>query len=372
MTVVLDVAIGIIFLYLLLALLVTTLQELIASWFDLRADNLYRAIEGMLQAPPTAKDETEAARQAREKLFGDFYNHPLIKNLRAAAAGKLRKPSYIPSRTFAIALLDALRSRGSVDDGGSNLGLLEGARGAIANLPHPDLQRAFHLFFENAGLAAARARAKAENEANLAIDELELVQREVEAWFNDRMSRASGWYKRKAQSIALGLAFGITLVLNADSIHVATSLWTNGALREQIAANAASYYAANARPAPVAPVKIPAPAPSESSATELTSAGATNGRSEVPVSAGASGSEPSSAAGSKLTPPSANDLAQFPIGWGQESWDEICLGSKLFGLVITALAVSLGAGFWFDVLGKALQIRGTGPRVSVETGRVES
>ena len=41
------------------------------------------------------------------------------------------------------------------------------------------------------------------------------------------------------------------------------------------------------------------------------------------------------------------------------------------GWLITALAVSLGAGFWFDVLGKALQLRGTGAKVSTTTGTVE-
>jgi hypothetical protein len=33
--------------------------------------------------------------------------------------------------------------------------------------------------------------------------------------------------------------------------------------------------------------------------------------------------------------------------------------------------VSLGAGFWFDVLNKALNIRGGGAKVSSVTGAVE-
>jgi len=39
---------------------------------------------------------------------------------------------------------------------------------------------------------------------------------------------------------------------------------------------------------------------------------------------------------------------------------------------LTALAVSLGSGFWFDILSKVLQLRGSGKKVSPVTGRVES
>ena len=48
MSTALDVAIGLVLLYLLLALLVTTVQELLASIFSWRAKNLYAAIEDML------------------------------------------------------------------------------------------------------------------------------------------------------------------------------------------------------------------------------------------------------------------------------------------------------------------------------------
>jgi hypothetical protein len=43
---------------------------------------------------------------------------------------------------------------------------------------------------------------------------------------------------------------------------------------------------------------------------------------------------------------------QIPSGWG---WL-----SKIFGLLISALAVSLGAPFWFDILSKFMNVRGTG------------
>ncbi len=105
---VLDVAIGLIFVYLLLSLICTTVNEAIASWFQRRAKNLREAISALLDGQ-TGKDAPNA-----DKL----YEHPLITALRkggrqpsyipwiTALFRRGRDPSYIPSRTFAQALLD--------------------------------------------------------------------------------------------------------------------------------------------------------------------------------------------------------------------------------------------------------------------------
>jgi len=47
------------------------------------------------------------------------------------------------------------------------------------------------------------------------------------------------------------------------------------------------------------------------------------------------------------------------------------LKELILGWFLTALAVSLGSGFWFDILSKVLQLRGSGKKVSPVTGRVE-
>ncbi|RPH79952.1 MAG: hypothetical protein EHM80_06530 [Nitrospiraceae bacterium] len=57
----------------------------------------------------------------------------------------------------------------------------------------------------------------------------------------------------------------------------------------------------------------------------------------------------------------------LPIGWSRESKDPKALPSdvggwalKIIGLLLTAIAVSLGAPFWFDVLNKLINIRSAG------------
>jgi hypothetical protein len=59
----------------------------------------------------------------------------------------------------------------------------------------------------------------------------------------------------------------------------------------------------------------------------------------------------------------------LPIGWSLERNDPTSLpsgigawGLKIIGLALTAVAVSLDAHFWFDVLNKLINIRSVGKR----------
>ena len=341
MTIVLDVAIGITFLYLLLALIVTTVQELVASALRLRAQNLYQALDGMLKGDAHARRSGQASPTGGSTLLAEVYAHPLIKNLRGKrllSPSELSLPSYIPSKTFALALLDVLRRRSSLAGQLGATKLLKGAREAVAAIEgHADLKHALELIFEQAEAKATRLD-----------EEVELVTSGVETWFNDRMSRASGWYARKAQLLSLVLGLALTAITNADSTRVVSALWHNGALREAAASTAQAFYdRSEARAAGSAA------APPESAPPSAVN------RAAVAKPGGAEAL-------------SALNLSKLPVGWdGLEFTDPKPWPLRLLGWIITTLAVSLGAGFWFDALGGALGLRKTGPKVSAATGRVE-
>jgi hypothetical protein len=361
-TIALDVAIGVVFLYLLLALIVTTVQELIASFFRLRAKHLYDAIAGMLEG--TAGPET-AAPPLRQ-----LFEHPLIRNLanealRLDAQGRpslrgIGLPSYIPSQTFALALIDVLRGK---QDATTALGasqVLAEAASTIEALPK--------------GSQARKALALLLNDAKALggnVDEqAKLVSRRIESWFNDRMARASGWYKRKAQVWSLAIALGVTLAANADTIHVVNRLWSDAALRAAVVASAQKFAAVQ-------------PAPSSASAAEsdpVAEARSVTNRalqqtrelesSYLPVGWKWELKSASSMPCVRLDTVSAEVGSKKPIRCWAPSWRDY--GLLAVGWLITALAVSLGAAFWFDVLSKALQLRGSGPRVSETSGKVEA
>lgn len=204
---ILDVAIGIIFLYLLLSLLCTTVTEGIARILALRSSNLKEGLRNVLNDPDG-------------ETVNKLYNHPLVKGL--YREGRFEKftgrggPSYIPSGNFARALLDIFAPP---DDQGKPKTFAE-VRGAVNNIQNEDLKKVLLLSL---------------NDANSRLDK---ARENVESWFNNAMERVSGWYKRKAQVIILLVAFVVSVALNADTFNVVNSLWTDTALRESVVAAA--------------------------------------------------------------------------------------------------------------------------------------
>jgi hypothetical protein len=97
---VLEVAIGLTFCFGTVALIVTTLQEALASLFRLRANTLLAGVKSMLNDPQF------------DGLARAVYAHPLVNPHTDGSAMDERslrtKPSYIEPAHFAIALVDSL------------------------------------------------------------------------------------------------------------------------------------------------------------------------------------------------------------------------------------------------------------------------
>jgi hypothetical protein len=331
---VLDVALGLIFLYMMTSLLVTIVQEGIATMMQLRAKNLFDAIDNLISDPALAKHPEY------KDLVVDLYRHPLMQSLyrrtpfaeNISATDFVKQaalPSYIPSRIFAVALLDVLRGKTATEAAGVDQ-VLAGAQQAVNKLPAGQLKTALTLFVADADSQRASINQRAQ-----------AVSERVEGWFNDSMSRASGWYKRQAQRMSLVIALVITVLINANTFNVAGQLWSDNALRAQVSATAAAYYKEQ-----------------------------TDGKDRVPVESGAKeGTQAGSVAAQWNVQMKRLEQSSLPIGWSADvasmlpstvaGWVAL-----LFGWLVTGLAASLGAAFWFDVLGKALQIRGSGPKVT--------
>jgi hypothetical protein len=94
---VLSVAIGLIFVWLVLSLAVMNIEEWIVSKLNWRSKMLESTIRNLLADPG---------------LTDQFYNHPLIRSLFSGYDGST-KPSYIPSGQFALTLLDIVVNAGT-------------------------------------------------------------------------------------------------------------------------------------------------------------------------------------------------------------------------------------------------------------------
>ena len=89
MLLILDLAIGLSFVFLLFSLVVTALNELVLSFFDQRAKFMEEGIKELLGQNETTID--------------NFFAHGLIDSLSRQKDGK---PSYIPTDAFVSAVLD--------------------------------------------------------------------------------------------------------------------------------------------------------------------------------------------------------------------------------------------------------------------------
>jgi hypothetical protein len=322
-SIILDTAIGVALVYLFLSLVDSTVTEFIAGVFGLRAKNLEQGIRSLL-----------SEHDQPEEITKEFFNHPLIKNL--SQDGKI-KPSYISSRTFALALKDVVFNKASengsggaaksVSDMRAKLGESDGrlSKGLIGNV---------HILLNAAG----------EDEGEF--------QHNIEKWFEESMDRVSGWYRRQTRLIAFGVGMLVAVLLNVDSIHLVQSLYRDSNLRLGLVASAEN---------------IAKQAPYNQFAQTIN-------QPPVPSSANNGTGVLSSAA--ETTVGQINyelEKIQFPIGWTKASGnkDEIQTGKDaygwfftLIGWLITAIAVSLGAPFWFDTLSKLIRLAGVKPAES--------
>src|SRR5262245_11890999 len=109
----LDVAIGIAFVYLLISLLCSAIIEGAEAVLKRRAKDLEMGIKELLRDP---------------NLVAKVYSHPLINGLFKGdyQPGMRNLPSYIPTRSFALAIMDLLIS----PDAAAHAGVAGAAPGA--------------------------------------------------------------------------------------------------------------------------------------------------------------------------------------------------------------------------------------------------
>jgi hypothetical protein len=303
---ILDVAIGLVLVYLLLSIIASSAREWCEAFLRSRAAQLEHGVRELL------------ADKAGTDLATAMYEHPLIASLYRGAydpirmtKGRIRSrhsdlPSYIPKENFALALIDIVvrgadptsPTQASARSPKIELGTVRAQIGSIQN---PAVQRALLTALDTAA------------------GDLDRFRRNVEDWFDSSMDRVSGWYKRETQHILLGIGLLLAVGGNVDSIALGRYLYNNKAARDAIVAEASVV------------------------SRDSTSVSANMDRVARQL-----------------------DSLQLPIGWthrtgsrATQQWDIGRFLEALFGWLLTAFAVSFGAPFWFDMLNKIMVVRST-------------
>jgi hypothetical protein len=201
---------------------------------------------------------------------------------------------------------------------------------------------------------------------NQAGNDIGKLKESLAAWYDSAMDRVSGWYKYHTQWWLFGIGLALAVALNADTVSIVTQLSKDSTLRQSIVAAAQSMPPLRAKQIPPS-----SSAPGVSTQMLPESGHTSQESSEKPAENGSNPEKPL-----KNVEQQIEELYQLgiPLGWKGEfevaltavpvSWTDPWnwLGlwlAKIFGLLITAVAVSMGAPFWFDLLNKFMVIRST-------------
>jgi len=236
--IVLDVVIGLVFVYLLYSMLATILQELLATWFSFRSKLLERAISRMLEDGSVFDKRFGSLKALFKKInpsenatniTGLFYNHPMIKYL--AEDDYNSKPSYITRETFSKVMIDLLH--------GENVKPGEDIRPYIDKSILNGKPAQSNLSFDDQTLRFI---------SSVWIDaqgDIDVFRKSLEQWFDDTMERCTGWYKKHTQYILLVLGLTIAMVFNVNTIGIIGKLEKDPALRESVVQQANAFTTAH-------------------------------------------------------------------------------------------------------------------------------
>jgi hypothetical protein len=200
-------------------------------------------------------------------------------------------------------------------------------------------------------------------DVSLSTGESRLVaaRRNIEEWFDDTMDRAGGWYKQHTQ-IWLGIVgFILALALNVDTTSIAFALWRDPTLRQNVLEQAQKYQMTSTKDGK----PITNPEEAAQAIRDLNSELSQQLLLPVGWHTEVHGLQPGEAC--VWFPQRPGDIWGFtsPQGCVQvrdaPASQNAGLLAKVLGLVLTALAVSQGAPFWFDVLSKLGNMRSAGP-----------
>lgn len=413
MAAIVQVIIGMIFVYILLGILVAEVNSLVVRAARLRAKNLRGALNELIEDPV---------------IRAKVYTHPLIQlvnepavsptqRISRADAAKIAsgsiaaKMDWIEAQTFIDVVLNVIKVESDQRLFGALLNVIDG-------MPPGPERRGLRLMVNRvvasgAGMGELRRAVNyvqrrrvryALNDALNQIDEdvsqlglepnrivsvmagiqqidspyfrnalstltgtaqnMDEAKANLETWFNQAMARASSAFAAKMKNMSLAVALLIAVAVNIDTLHIARALWEDPVIRQQLSDEAASAVQSG----------------------QLTTAIDEGGPANQGAAAGEAGMD--SAVGEVIGSGAAaagrlqviHDLS-LPIGWAlvdvsglpaehparsspnnlwnylpdnnPDGWTGLLL-AKALGIAATVIAAGQGAPFWFNIVNRIL------------------
>lgn len=398
----LDVALGLSLVFFVLASVGSLLAELWAGHQKLRHHLLRNTVNRLLgddiaerfwehslilplyEPPPAAQPRATSSDRGATP---DGPSHPIAAGLRNTWRVTTRlphwmiqgrravAPGYLDAQLFATVVLDLASGQGEFGPIPNDRASWEAAiKANIAEIHGEGNDLEDHL------LALLRQIPSG------APDTAGALRAAVTRWYQEAMQRASGTYRRKTQRSLLAFGLLLALGLNVDTVRLVHVLYLNPQLRANVAAQAS---ALASDPAPRSSESItegsqrtlPTMAPPATEAPGRAATTPQKGESDPAANAASAEPAPADPTNAVTTPRAQlqesvaqlRDLAKigFPLGWPSPAEDSFLFRdageltwaswlAKILGLAASALAVCLGAPFWFDVVGRLVKLRSSG------------
>ncbi len=413
MAAIVQVIAGVIFVFILLSIVVTEVNSLIAKAAKLRAKNLRHTINQIIEDPV---------------IRAKVYTHPLIQLVKAEPvapsqrisreeANKIANSSignvdWLQPSTFVDVVLNTIKAESDQQLFGSLFNVIDVMpagperrglrvmvnriistgqgmkelrnalpyvqdrrhRNALTDIVNQIDEEVSLLGLEPTTNVALMAGIRQIESPNLrsalatvmsSAENMEVARGNLETWFNNSMHRASAHYAAKMKNLSLVVALFIALGLNVDTLHIAQALWEDPARREQLSSEL-TYSVQSGDLQGQMDGSVESSDEFTASQTE-----AENGI-EVAIESGA-------AIAYQLQ--DIQDLS-LPIGWTFQNVDDLpqahfartdpnnlwnyfpennpegwlgLLAAKALGIAATVIAAAQGAPFWFGIVNRILR-----------------
>jgi murein DD-endopeptidase MepM/ murein hydrolase activator NlpD len=233
---VLEVAIGMVFVFLLTSLVCSGISDRIADGFSWRARDLENGIRDLLL-------------NGDQDLVNKLYNNPLIQSLSTIKVDKVPMspqkkaalqakpiltepdpnclPINIPARTFVLAMFDAFVPK----DAASAISVTELRTAIQTKMPDSVVKSQLLALVTEAD------------------EKIESSRKNVEQWFNAAEAQMTKIYKENMWKVSFYIGIAVAVIFNIDAAAIASTLWRDPTLRSAVVAQATEYANKNQSPA---------------------------------------------------------------------------------------------------------------------------
>jgi hypothetical protein len=384
---IIDLAIGLAFVFGVAAALASVATELISRFLGLRGAYLLGGLRELLDSEQIGTDVTKAKGDydawkdiisgvspagvpqsatgavlgspilRSQGMVGDITSRKLLvqaskpgrpdvrnaENMKRASRSDLRSlPAYISPASFADAIIDLLVPKPTPQTTPGGQTTAGGQTTTTGPTTLDTVRQSLYKVMTQEPVPAPMATlmTSVNTLVTTAEDDITSVRTAIENWYNDHMDRVSGWYKRHVAWFTIIAGAILVILLNLNAISIGRALYSNSVIGSAVAT------AAGNRP-PCTTADSTCLGQLQTDLATVAQAGLPIGWATVSACADAH--------------PACNwwQARGITNPNGNSAWQIVLV---IVGFLITIVALTPGARFWFDLLGKLGTFRSTGPK----------